>query len=94
MRELIQATCVAEVAALLKRTALEAYPREEVASLYGAKWCEWLQTTSGIPAPPAVAEALSHGVYHGPHHTPDEQLQDFANDWVRDHAPPPPAKPS
>jgi hypothetical protein len=33
------------LAVLLKRTALAAYPRKEVASLYGAEWADFLRHT-------------------------------------------------
>lgn len=36
----------APLAALLKRTALAAYPRREVASLYGAEWARFLRQSA------------------------------------------------
>lgn len=35
------------IAALLKRTALAAYPRDQVASLYGAEWAGFLRESTG-----------------------------------------------
>ena len=35
-----------QIAMLLRRTALAAYPRAEVASLYGDDWAEFLKTSS------------------------------------------------
>ena len=35
------------LAALLKRTALVAYPRREVAALYGAEWARFLRESAG-----------------------------------------------
>ena len=39
-----------QIAALLKRTALVAYPRHQVASLYGADWAEFLCQSSNHDA--------------------------------------------
>ena len=41
-----KATTVYDVSILLKRVALATFPREQVASLYGEKWFEFLQATS------------------------------------------------
>lgn len=38
-------TTAVPLAALLKRTALAAYPRKDVASLYGAEWADFLRTS-------------------------------------------------
>ena len=37
------------IPALLKRVALAAYPREQVASLSGDAWLEFLERTGGVP---------------------------------------------
>lgn len=53
-----------EIAALLKRTALAAYPREAVASLYGADWAAFLCRTSGHDAEVvAAADQLAFSAY-------------------------------
>lgn len=41
------ASVAVEVATLLKRTALAAYPRAQVAQLYGDEWADFLLRTSG-----------------------------------------------
>ncbi len=43
-------TAVIEIAELLKRTALAAFPRERVASLTGAAWLGFLDATGGTGA--------------------------------------------
>ena len=45
---------VAAIAEILKRTALVAYPRTDVASLSGSAWLAWLAETGGRPVPAAV----------------------------------------
>ncbi len=52
------------VAVLLKRTALAAYPREEVARLYGADWARFLGESSGNdPVVASSAEHLANAAY-------------------------------
>lgn len=45
----------AEIAIIVKRTALAAYPRTEVASLSGTRWAQFLTRTAGTE--PLVAES-------------------------------------
>jgi predicted negative regulator of RcsB-dependent stress response len=45
--ELGPAESAQHIAALLKRTALAVYPRDEVAALYGADWAQFLRDSSG-----------------------------------------------
>jgi hypothetical protein len=85
LRELAGATGVATAAEILKRTALAAYPRTQVASLSGSAWCRWLESTAGIPVPGTVAEALAEGVFD---QTDGQQVADvkaFAAEWIRTH---------
>ena len=50
LRELEQAETSAEIAGILKRAAIQAYPRSEVASLTGESWCRWLSGIAGFSA--------------------------------------------
>jgi hypothetical protein len=53
-----------QIAALLKRTALVAYPRLQVASLYGADWAEFLcQSAHDDAQVVAAADALAAAAY-------------------------------
>ncbi|MEO1080132.1 MAG: DUF4381 domain-containing protein [Pseudomonadota bacterium] len=52
------AASAAAVAELLKRTALAAWPRERVASIYGSAWAEFLVETSAQDADVARAAPL------------------------------------
>jgi hypothetical protein len=72
------------IAALLKRTALAAYCREEVAGLTGGAWVAWLSKTSGLAVPEPVETALQQGVYGGAA-TDSKALTDFAAHWIRRH---------
>ena len=49
LRELQAATSAAEVAVILKRTVLVAYPRADVAAMSGSTWCRWLAERSANP---------------------------------------------
>ncbi|HEX4609952.1 MAG TPA: DUF4381 domain-containing protein [Urbifossiella sp.] len=80
---------VPAIAAVLKRTALAAYPRERVASLTGAAWLAFLDRTggtAGFTTPPG--NALGDAEYTaGPTPPPADvtQLFDLARHWVRHH---------
>ncbi|WP_424814315.1 DUF4381 domain-containing protein [Roseococcus sp. YIM B11640] len=53
-----------EIAAILKRTALAAWPREQVAALSGADWAAFLRRTAPrAHLAPAEAEALATLAY-------------------------------
>lgn len=54
---------VAALAVLLKRVALAAYPRREVAALTGAPWTEFLRNQTGGTLDPALAAMLDDGEY-------------------------------
>ncbi len=41
------ATCIAEVNAVLKSVALQAYPRTEIAGIHSQQWLEFLNQTRG-----------------------------------------------
>ena len=72
------------IASLLKRTALVAYRREQVASLTGETWISWLAMTGGKAVPSQVETALTDGVYGGAAADP-KALTDFAISWIRNH---------
>ena len=85
LRELDSATSVTAMAEILKRTALVAFGRTDVASLSGSAWSQWLAETGGREVPNAVVEMLRSGVF-GRHDQPDaSELAAFAADWIRDH---------
>jgi hypothetical protein len=84
-RELRQAVGVAKIAEILKRTALCAYPRTDVAALSGSAWCQWLAETGGRKVPDDVAEALSRGVFSGQQSLNILDVSRFAEAWINRH---------
>ncbi len=85
LRELRGAENVASIAELLKRAALAACPRTQVASLTGSAWVKWLAETGGRPVPAAVSEALAVGAYSGCELADVSELAPFAAQWIRSH---------
>lgn len=80
----------AAIAAILRRTALAAWPREQVAALTGRDWLGFLDRTGGgggfSDGPGALLLAAP---YQGAplHAAPD--LRDLAARWIRRHRVPP-----
>ena len=73
-----------EIAALLKRTALAASPREAVASLYGADWAAFLCRTAGNDAEvAAAADRLALSTYRAD--ADGRELVNSARRWIRLH---------
>ncbi len=79
---------VNELSALLKRTALSAWPREKVASLSGAEWTRFLDGTlrggGFLDAPGNRIEDLAfHSVVIAAEE--ETQLRKLAAKWIRRH---------
>jgi Ca-activated chloride channel family protein len=73
-----------QIAILVKRTALAAYPRETVASLYGADWAQFLrETASNDPVVSNAADELAQAAYRGD--TDGKDLVTPARRWIRVH---------
>ena len=76
----------AEIAALLRRTALAIAPREIVAEKTGTAWLDWLTGLYYEPMPPAVRHQLTEAVYAP---TSGENsitaLRDYASSWIARH---------
>lgn len=85
LRELDSATNVSEIAAILKRVALAAYPRTDVAALSGIAWADWLGRTGGQQVSALVAEALTRGVFDAVDTVNVGEVSAFAADWIRQH---------
>jgi hypothetical protein len=82
---------LAEIAELLKRVALAAFPRTDVASLTGQRWISWLhQTGRDAVFPGEIARLLTETVYRpaAASTVPPEQLQallDATRQWIQRH---------
>jgi hypothetical protein len=74
----------AAIAGLVKRTALTAFPRTRVASLYGDSWAGFLSTTGrNDPVIDAAAPVIARAAY-----APDVEMDDIvpgAARWIRRH---------
>lgn len=77
-------TAAEQIAAILKRTALSAFPRERVASLHGADWADFLNETSGNdPVVRSAAADIARAAYD-PSVEPAVLLP-AAERWIRKH---------
>ena len=84
LRELEQAA-LSGIPALLKRTALAAWPRKDVASLSGEPWLHFLEQTGGAGA--RAGAALLDVDYRGTTLTPEQEkaVRQEAAGWIRRH---------
>lgn len=73
----------AAIAAILRRTALAAWPREEVASLSGEEWLAFLDSTGDGGFAGGPGAALLAGPYRQTGPAPG--LGDLAARWIRRH---------
>ena len=85
LKEIQSATNLVEVAEILKRTALCAFPRTDVASLSGDAWSEWLRQAVAQELPAPVAETLAHGVFDGTNSKNRADVVSFVASWIRHH---------
>ena len=75
------------IAVLLKTTALQAWPRHEVAALSGPGWVEWLED-AGASFSPASRELLTCGQYRRERPADGTALDSLAEEtaaWIREH---------
>jgi len=83
-QDLEPAESAQRIAALLKRTALAAYPREQVASLYGADWSRFLiESTNHDSQIVAAAEMFGTAAYRAD--ADGRKLSGPARRWIRLH---------
>jgi hypothetical protein len=87
-------SCLRQIPILLKRTALSAYPRHEVASLSGAPWYDFLNSKVRNPlfTDTTVAKLDSISYSSGDLGSVDHQdataLLDVSKQWLKHHANP------
>ena len=73
-----------QVALLIKRTALSAYPRSEVAHLHGSEWAAFLRQSAGNDQVVGNAAAdLASAAYRA--NTDGRNLIDPARRWIKVH---------
>jgi hypothetical protein len=78
------APAAVDIARVLKRAALAAYPRERVASLSGNAWAAFLKETSGDdPVVAEAAERLARAAYQ--QDVDPAALVEPARRWIRGH---------
>ena len=75
---------LAALQSLLKRVALTGFPREEVASLTGEAWVQFLDRTSGSQEF-SLTDALIDGSYREDMVVDVAMLERFADFWIRKH---------
>lgn len=73
-----------EIATILKRTALAAYPRSEVASLTGDAWCNWLEENGPGPIDEPARKSLARSVF-AKGNIDLEAMRGYAISWVNQH---------
>jgi cbb3-type cytochrome oxidase subunit 3 len=82
--ELSPAESAQRIAALLKRTALAAYPRRDVAPLYGSAWAQFLTESANDDRQIAdAAGLLADAAYR--QDADGAALSDAARRWIRLH---------
>lgn len=83
------ARAITEIAELLKRTALAAFPRAEVAGLSGAAWLDFLDRSSGsTDFSGGPGRLLADGPYQRSADVPDADIRELlilARRWIRGH---------
>ncbi|MCS7467359.1 DUF4381 domain-containing protein [Stieleria sp. ICT_E10.1] len=88
IKEVEAAVDSAAISQVLKRTALVAFPRTEVARLSGARWCQWLADTSGLSLTREISECLTTGVFRSQRSDGESELRPFAIAWIKRHGRP------
>ena len=74
----------AQLASLIRRTALSAYPRTEIASLHGNDWLSFLDSTyDGGAFLNGPGKCLADGPYHGESSAPG--VKDAVRIWIKTH---------
>ena len=77
------------LAELLKATALQAYPREEIAALSGSAWVSWLnQQSQELVFDQETGDLLAVALYRSDNETCDFQLGQLkaaTAQWIRQH---------
>jgi len=84
LAELANARTTANLATLLRRTALAAYPRVAVAGLAGTDWTDFLDRSAPGGFPSDAREDLRHAFCREPS-APSQHLRDATARWIKTH---------
>jgi len=87
LRRLASCEHAADIAELLRRTALAVAPRRLIAAKSGKDWIDWLAAQCPETMPDAVHSQLGIGVYSPsvPEHDPG-LLRSYAEHWIKKHS--------
>lgn len=85
LAELEQLESTVDFVGMLKRTALSAWPREDVASLGGERWLAWLGETGASPVPAELQPVLLDAPYSDLGKEAPPALREFVANWIRSH---------
>lgn len=85
LADLRAAATAAEVATILRRAALAAWPRAEVASLTGTAWTDFLARTASGTFPQDAAAELRAAPWRNETAPASEALRRAAEHWLRAH---------
>ncbi len=85
LKELQSATNISDISTILKRTALVAFPRAEVAALAGSAWPDWLGDAVGEPVPAQISESLARGAFAKTNVTSLDEVSLYAAKWIHQH---------
>lgn len=88
LQEIETARDPSAIAEILRRTALAVSSRQDIATLAGTSWTDWLASRISTAMPDPVREILSSGIYQK--HSPDSlaPLRDYARAWIANHKSP------
>lgn len=80
---------LAQMAVLLKRTAVSAYPRTEVAPLTGEDWLAFLHHSAGMkdvsPEPGSLLEMAAYGTVKDPGEGKAREAAAWVERWLKGH---------
>lgn len=85
LAELAEATTAAQVATILRRAALAAWPRKDVAGLTGAEWITFLDRTGAEDLPEAAERELVTALWQGGGAEASPEFRRAAEGWLRTH---------
>jgi hypothetical protein len=86
LHELAAIDDAADIAVLLRRTALASTSRAVIAAKTGAAWLDWLDSQCPERMPETVRRQLTIGVYTRRVEAGEvDELRDYAASWIRQH---------